>query len=82
MEQLLTLAEFQYNPLAQQLCKSFSSNGSGALSFEDLLDLYNVFSPKASRELKTQAVFRVYDFDGDGFLNDDDLRQLLKVARN
>ena len=78
-EDIVKLSEFELNPLAEQLCKTFSSDGSGALSFEDLLDLYNVLSPKAPRELKTQAAFRIYDYDGDGFLNEDDLHKLLKA---
>ena len=34
-------------------------------------------SPKASFDTKARAAFRMYDFDGDGFLSEDDLTTLL-----
>ena len=64
---------------AAQLCAAFTSDesGAGALSFEDYVDLYAAFSPKASFDTKARAAFRMYDFDGDGFLSEGDLTTLL-----
>ena len=60
------------NPFAAQLCAAFTSDesGAGALSFEDYVDLYAALS-KASFDTKARAAFRMYDFDGDGFLSEE-----------
>ena len=40
------LPEFDNNPFAPRLCEIFSSDGSGDLSFDELLDLFHALSPK------------------------------------
>jgi hypothetical protein len=71
--------EFANNPLARRLCKIFSSEPSGDLSFDEYVDLYNVLSPRASLEVKMQAAFRMYDLDDNGFLTTDDLAGMLQT---
>ena len=48
----------------------------GDLSFDEFVDLYNVMSPRATKEVKTQTAFRIYDFDANGYLTADDIAQL------
>ena len=36
-------------------------------------------SPRASKEVKTQTAFRLYDFDGNGYLTREDIADLLKL---
>ena len=75
--QVCDLPEFDNNPFAPRLCEVFSSDGSGDLYFDELLDLFHALSPKAEREVKVLTAFRVYDFDGDGYLNDEDISTLI-----
>jgi hypothetical protein len=43
-----------------RLCKVFSEDGSGALGFEEFLDLFSVFSPQADNAVRLTYVFRAY----------------------
>ena len=36
--------------------------------------------PKAEREVKVLTAFRVYDFDGDGYLNAEDISTLIRTT--
>ena len=42
------LPEFDNNPLAPRFCEVFSSDGSGDLYFDELLDLFHALSPRPS----------------------------------
>lgn len=68
-----------FNPLAKRLCIAFSSDGTGNLNFDEFVDLYHVLSPKASPQVKVEIAFRVYDFDGDGYISDSDLYKLVQT---
>eukprot|EP00320_Phaeocystis_rex_P003276 CAMPEP_0119062500 /NCGR_PEP_ID=MMETSP1178-20130426/6072_1 /TAXON_ID=33656 /ORGANISM="unid sp, Strain CCMP2000" /LENGTH=274 /DNA_ID=CAMNT_0007043787 /DNA_START=70 /DNA_END=894 /DNA_ORIENTATION=- len=74
------LPEFDNNPFAPRLCEVFSADGSGDLSFDELLDMFHALSPKAEREVKILTAFRMYDFDGDGYLNNEDISTLIKTT--
>lgn len=74
------LPEFDNNPFAPRLCEIFSSDGSGDLFFDELLDMFHALSPKAEREVKVLTAFRVYDFDGDGYLNAEDISTLIRTT--
>lgn len=50
----------QENPFCERICQVFSEDGTGALSFEDFLDLFSVLSEVAPRELKTVYAFKIY----------------------
>lgn len=75
-------SELRNNPFKERLCEIFSSEPMnsatwGDLSFDEFVDLYNVMSPRATKEVKTQTAFRIYDFDANGYLTADDIAQLL-----
>jgi len=76
-------SELKNNPFKQRLCQIFSSEPKtsdtyGDLSFDEFVDLYNAMSPRASREVKMQTAFRLYDYDHNGYLTKEDLAQLLR----
>ena len=50
----------------------------GDLTFDEYVDLYNVMSPRASKEIKMQTAFRLYDYDANGYLTAEDITALLK----
>ena len=76
-------AELRNNPFRFRLCEIFTSCDAkdphyGALSFDEYVDLYNVMSPRAPKEDKMKTAFRLYDYDGNGYLTPDDITALLK----
>eukprot|EP01137_Pigoraptor_chileana_P019185 Opistho-2@79846 len=77
-DQILALPELSVNPFRDQIVKVFSEDGSGAMTFEDFLDLLSVFSEGATRDVKASYAFRIYDFDGDGYLDKSDLLDTVK----
>jgi len=84
MRAVISQPEFAYNPFAESLCRIFTSEEPGSetygdLDFDEFVDLYNVLSPRAKKETKIQTAFRLYDFNGDGYLDPDDLKQLLRL---
>ena len=77
MEEVLALPELKVNPFRERICQVFSEDGSGSLTFEDFLDLMSVFSEGATRDVKASYAFRIYDFDGDGYLDKQDLMETI-----
>jgi len=82
MPQLVAQEELRNNPFRHRLCQIFSSEPinsptSGDLTFDEFVDLYHCLSPRASTDTKMQTAFRMFDFDGNGFLTTEDLEELL-----
>ena len=50
----------QENPFKERICKVFSEDGSGDMSFDDFLDMFSVFSESAPRDIKTTYAFKIY----------------------
>ncbi|NWU88573.1 CIB1 protein, partial [Upupa epops] len=75
----LTLPELRANPFQHQICHVFSTSGEGdgSMSFEDFLDLLSAFSESATLEVKSHYAFSIFDFDGDGILDRNDLEKLV-----
>lgn len=77
-------SELRHNPFKDRLCEIFSSFDAadsrfGDLTFDEFVDLYNVMSPRASKEVKMQTAFRLYDYDGNGYLTPEDITELVKT---
>uniref|UniRef100_A0A8D0E988 Calcium and integrin binding 1 n=1 Tax=Salvator merianae TaxID=96440 RepID=A0A8D0E988_SALMN len=73
------LDEYQANPFRHRICHVFSTadDGEDSMSFEDFLDMLNVFSDSATPEIKSHYAFRIFDFDDDGTLDKKDLENLV-----
>ncbi len=84
--ELLKIPELSMNPLAQRVISLFrpprgeepSRDGSN-INFRDFLRMLSVFSERATREEKERLAFRVYDINGDGFITDNELFEVLKT---
>ena len=76
--ELMKLPEFVYNPFIDRLMRVFDYDGSGGLTLNEILDVYSVFSPRASVQVKAHTLFNMFDYDEDGELNQSDLEQVLK----
>ncbi len=69
--------ELRMNPFGDRVCEVFNTGGDDGMSFDDYLDMYSALGEMASRDVKTTFAFRVYDFDGDGLLGRDDIKQAI-----
>jgi hypothetical protein len=84
MEHVIKQSELRNNPFKKRLCEIFTSEPKGTanygdLTFDEFVDLYNTMSARASKEVKTQTAFRLYDFDDNGYLTRPDLSMLLQT---
>ncbi|XP_068131350.1 calcium and integrin-binding protein 1 [Hyperolius riggenbachi] len=73
----LMLPEIKANPFKDRICNVFSTSDDCSMSFEDFLDMLSAFSESATLEVKSHYAFRIFDFDGDGALNETDLEMLV-----
>eukprot|EP00040_Diaphanoeca_grandis_P006277 m.36775 g.36775 ORF g.36775 m.36775 type:complete len:219 (-) comp17449_c0_seq1:49-705(-) len=78
-EEMMAMPELQYNPFKTQVVKVFSSQFDGSIGFDDFLDMLSVFSEKAEKHVKASFAFKIYDWDGDGWLSKDDLIATVKA---
>jgi calcium and integrin-binding protein 1 len=49
------------------------------MTFNNFLQMLNAFSPRASLQVKTYYAFKLYDFDGDRFINTEDIVRALEL---
>ncbi|KAG7170181.1 Calcium and integrin-binding family member 3-like [Homarus americanus] len=68
-----SLTELKENPFRRRVCQIFSTDGSASLTFDQFLEMFSVFSEHAPRDIKAIYAFRLYDFDSDGYLSEQDL---------
>merc|ERR1711874_924150 len=72
IKKLLELPELKCNPFNVRLCRVFSGDRDNMI-FEEFLDMMSVLSEYPPSNVKAEWAFRVFDFDGDGKLNKDDI---------
>ncbi|XP_077885653.1 calcium and integrin-binding family member 4 isoform X11 [Ictidomys tridecemlineatus] len=63
------------NPFRDRICKVFSHDD--VFSFEDVLSMASVFSEQACPSLKIEYAFRIYDFNENGFIDEEDLQRIV-----
>ncbi|XP_063431242.1 calcium and integrin-binding protein 1-like [Mytilus trossulus] len=76
-DKILKLPELKVNPFSDRIVKVFSSSGDGNMTFEDFLDMMSVFSDGAPKNVKVEYAFRIYDFDEDDMISDQDLKEVV-----
>ncbi|XP_061185117.1 calcium and integrin-binding protein 1-like [Saccostrea echinata] len=76
-EDLYKLKELRVNPFKDRIVTVFSSSRDGYMTFEDFLDMMSVFSEKSPIQIKAEYLFRIYDFDDDGYLGWEDMRTII-----
>ncbi|CAM1298984.1 CIB3 (predicted) [Pycnogonum litorale] len=82
LDKLEKLPELKENPFRTRICKVFSDDGEGNLSFDDFLDMFSTFCEQSPREIKIVYAFKIYDYDGDGFIGHTDLQNTVKALTN
>ncbi|XP_066468223.1 calcium and integrin-binding family member 4 [Tiliqua scincoides] len=80
IEQVCTWPQLKVNPFRDRICKVFSTDGY--FTFEDVLGMASVFSDLACPDLKIEYVFRIYDFNEDGFIDEEDLQNVIRRLLN
>ena len=58
------MPELRCNPFAARIVELFSEDGSGELDFQKVVNLFSVFSPRATAETKVVWAFAIWDSDG------------------
>eukprot|EP00039_Didymoeca_costata_P022570 m.4750 g.4750 ORF g.4750 m.4750 type:complete len:182 (-) comp3090_c0_seq1:243-788(-) len=76
-EKVESMPELVNNPFKTRMCEVFAEGNDKHLTFDDFLDMMSVFCEEATRDVKATYAFRIYDFDGDGYLGRSDLKKTL-----
>ena len=79
--QLTKCPELKENPFRKRICKIFSSDGQGNLSFNELMLLFSSMCEHTPRDIKLHYAFTLYDFDGDKYIGVADIEQVDPVLR-
>eukprot|EP00299_Pterocystis_sp_00344_P005293 c16668_g1_i1.p1 GENE.c16668_g1_i1~~c16668_g1_i1.p1 ORF type:complete len:189 (+),score=61.85 c16668_g1_i1:45-611(+) len=77
LTEIQKIDQLRHNPFSERMCRVFSSDGSGNLTFEEFLEMLSTFSVRAPTDVKVQSLFLIYDFDQDGFLGKDDISEII-----
>ena len=74
--QLTKCPELKENPFRKRICKIFSADGLGNLSFNELMLLFSSMCEHTPRDIKLHYAFLIYDFDGDKYIGVADIEQV------
>ncbi|XP_072356676.1 calcium and integrin-binding family member 4-like [Scyliorhinus torazame] len=75
--QVSSIPAIQVNPFKDQICKVFSWNKEGLFSFDEFLEMMSVFSENASLSVKADYAFRIYDLNGNDYIDQEDIRNII-----
>ncbi|KAL5263246.1 hypothetical protein ACHWQZ_G008584 [Mnemiopsis leidyi] len=76
-EEILLLPELAANPFKERILEVFSDAGDGNMNFEQFLDMMSQLSSKAPLETKIDFAFKIYDFNEDGQICENDLQKVI-----
>ena len=57
--------ELKCNPFGARIVELFSEDGSGTINFQNFMNIFSVFSPRATVDTKMVWAFAIWDFDGE-----------------
>ena len=85
-DNLIDLHEFQtalglrMNGFTKRIFSAFDSDGSSQIDFYEFVQGLSALSPSATIEEKAAFCFNVYDIDGNGFIDRDELKEVLTFS--
>ena len=62
-DELRRLPELVFNPFGDRIVRVADVDGSNELNVIELIDLFSVFSHRATSRAKAQILYSVFDFD-------------------
>ncbi|KAE8678537.1 Calcineurin B-like protein 1 [Hibiscus syriacus] len=65
------------NIFANRIFALFDAKKKGVIDFGDFVRALNIFHPNASQEVKTDFAFKLYDMDGTGFIERNEVKLML-----
>ncbi|EIE24021.1 hypothetical protein COCSUDRAFT_47104 [Coccomyxa subellipsoidea C-169] len=80
--EMLKVDELKCNPFAARIVELFSENGSGEINFQKFVNIFSVFSPRATQETKMVWAFAIWDFDGDDLIGPRDIKRGVHLLTN
>ncbi|PRP81980.1 protein phosphatase 2B [Planoprotostelium fungivorum] len=78
-EEFLNIPELAQNPLMERVFSIFDSNHNQEIEFNEFIHGLSVFTGRGHKEDKLRFAFNVYDIDGDGYISNGELFQVLKI---
>lgn len=78
-DEFLSVPELANNPLLERVIAIFDKNKDDQIEFKEFIAALSTFSDKGNKEGKLRFAFQVYDVDGDGFISNGELFQVLKM---
>ncbi|XP_012475798.1 calcineurin B-like protein 1 isoform X2 [Gossypium raimondii] len=74
---LINKEEFQLALFMNKKKENIFANRKGVIDFGDFVRALNIFHPNASQEDKTDFAFKLYDMDGTGFIERNEVKLML-----
>uniref|UniRef100_UPI00398E4C85 calcium and integrin-binding family member 4-like n=1 Tax=Pristiophorus japonicus TaxID=55135 RepID=UPI00398E4C85 len=81
-EQVRSIPAIKVNPFGDQICKVFSTDKDGLFSFDDFLEMMSAFSENAPLTVKIDYAFRIYDFNDNNYIDEQDIRNIILRLTN
>jgi serine/threonine-protein phosphatase 2B regulatory subunit len=79
IDEFTSIPELAVNPLLERVISIFDTNKDNEIEFTEFISALSTFSDKDNKEGKLKFAFQVYDIDGDGFISNGELFQVLKM---
>eukprot|EP00761_Pharyngomonas_kirbyi_P013531 gb/GECH01013560.1/.p1 GENE.gb/GECH01013560.1/~~gb/GECH01013560.1/.p1 ORF type:complete len:178 (+),score=46.99 gb/GECH01013560.1/:1-534(+) len=78
-DEFMMIPELAVNPLVKRVISIFDANRDDSVNFKEFISALSVFSVRGGQEEKLKFAFKIYDIDGDGFISNGELFQVLKM---
>ena len=78
-EEFLYIPELSVNPLVNRVIAVFDQNNDRKVNFKEFISALSIFSAKGGKQDKLEFAFKIYDLDGDGFITNRELFEVLKM---
>lgn len=79
VDEFMSIAELQQNPLVQRVIDIFDADGNGEVDFKEFIQGVSQFSVKGDKLSKLRFAFRIYDMDNDGYISNGELFQVISI---
>jgi serine/threonine-protein phosphatase 2B regulatory subunit len=79
LDEFMSIPELAVNPLLERVVAIFDTNKDNQVEFKEFISGLSIFSDKGNKEGKLKFAFQVYDIDGDGYISNGELFQVLKM---